>query len=259
MDVVITGSASGIGLALAKRFARDGHRIALVDLNEATLAEAAATVDAETLQIVCDVTNREECEAAVAQIINNFGGIDILVNNAGISHQSRFEVTDPSVYEKIMGVNLFGAIYFTKAALPSLIERQGRIGVLSSIAGFAPLLGRTGYCASKYALHGLFETMRLELASKGVSVTFINPTFVKTNIHRDKLGADGKIAGFESTTLGKFLTPEQVADALHNALLKRKRMVVLTPRGKAAYLISRVAPRLYERMMRQSFKKELER
>jgi NAD(P)-dependent dehydrogenase (short-subunit alcohol dehydrogenase family) len=157
-----------------------------------------------------------------------------------------------------MDVNFFGALHVAKAALPSLLERRGLLIVTSSIAGFAPLLGRTGYCASKYALHGLFETLRCELAPHGVEVLIVCPGFTATGIERAALGADGGPADRPQSRVGGQASPERVADAVVRAAARGRRLLVLSPTGLAARVLTRVWPRGYERLMTRSLRSELD-
>ena len=119
---------------------------------------------------VADITDADACRLAAAHVVETLGGIDILINNAGRTHLSFLAETEAAVFRRIMDINFFGALHMTQAALPSLVGRRGAIGVLSSVAGFAPLSGRSGYSASKHALHGLFDSLRGELKDQGVSV-----------------------------------------------------------------------------------------
>jgi NAD(P)-dependent dehydrogenase (short-subunit alcohol dehydrogenase family) len=171
--VVITGAAGGIGSALARRFAREGARLALLDRESdgiETLAVEIEALGASALPVRCDVTSLPDCEAALDSVIGAFGGVDVLVNNAGITHLGPFHETDVEVVRRVMEVNFFGSVHCTKAALASLLERRGRIVVISSVAGIAPLATRTGYAASKYALHGFFESLRAETHSARTGV-----------------------------------------------------------------------------------------
>ena len=176
--VVITGGGGGIGRALALSFMQQGARVALLDLNEELLAEARqelAGAGPEPLCIRCDVTELADCESALQRVAAELGGADVLVNNAGLVHRSGFRDTSVDVLRRVMEVNYFGSLNCTKAALDLLTERRGMVIVISSIAGLTPLYGRSGYSASKHALHGLFETLRSELKDSvprddGVSV-----------------------------------------------------------------------------------------
>ena len=157
-----------------------------------------------------------------------------------------------------MDVNFYGSLYCTKAALPFLIEQQGAIIVNESIAGIAPLLGRTGYSASKHALHGLFTSLRCEMRSSGVHVMVVCPGFIKTKLQTRALGADGGIASHEQTRIGGQQTPEHVAQQIVKGFLKRKNNLVLTFMGRLGHYIHRLSPVLYEKIMTRRFEKELD-
>jgi len=250
--VVITGAAGGIGSALAWRWARAGAQLGLLDVDEVglkALGDALAAAGHTAMALPCDVTDEAACSGAVEQVVSRFGGVDVVVANAGRTHLSFVVDTDVAVFRRIMDVNFFGALHVTKAALPSLRARRGRIAVLSSVAGFAPLAGRSGYAASKHALHGLFESLRGELDADGVSVTMVCPSFVRTEIGARALGGDGGPATEPRTEMGRPLEPGTVADAVFQAVTRRRRLLVLSPVGKMAWWVSRVAPWAYEAIM----------
>ncbi len=258
--VIVTGGASGIGLATCREFAKQGARIAMLDMDQDSLENCHKTFadkGYDILALKCDVTNENACQESINQVLNRFGQIDILFNNAGITQRGLFENTEINVFKKVMDVNFFGSLYCTKAALPSLIKSKGMIIVNESIAGVAPLLGRTGYSASKHALHGMFTSLRCELHRKGVHVMIVCPGFIKTNLQTRALGSNGKIASHVQTTVGKSDTPENVAKQIAYGIVKKKSMLVLTFVGKMAYLVSRFFPLLYERIMTRQFKDEL--
>ena len=257
---VVTGAASGIGAAICKTFADKGARLGLLDIDEAGVKAAAAAMVADgrdAIGIYCDVSREAECAAAINSIIDQYGGIDILVNNAGITQRSAFADTQVEVYRRVMDVNFFGSLHCTKYAISSLIERSGSIVIIESVAGVAPLLGRTAYCASKHALHGLFTSLRAELIGSGVHVMIVCPGFVKTRLQTRALGGDGRVTRHPQSTAGRQDSPEQVADAVYRAMLKKKKLLVLSPVGKLAYWMSRIAPNFYERMMARQLKSEL--
>jgi NAD(P)-dependent dehydrogenase (short-subunit alcohol dehydrogenase family) len=258
--VVVTGGASGIGLAVCRRFGRAGARIALLDLNEEGLqlhTHALKEQGVEAAGFPCDVSREEECRRTIQSVLDIFGGIDILVNNAGITQRSAFKDTCAEVYHKVMAVNFFSALYCTQGAIKSLLERKGTIVVISSHAGYAPLLGRTAYSASKHALHGLFETLRTEVQDQGVNVMMVCPGFTKTNLQDRALGGDGKVTHHPQSKVGREDTPEQVAEKIFQGVMKRKTMLVLTPIGKMTYWLSRLAPGIYESIMARQLKEEL--
>ncbi len=258
--VVITGGASGIGLALAGKFAHEGAFIGLIDMDKTAL-EACEKQFADrghrAVGVVCDVTRQDMCEAAVAKIIAAFGHIDVLVNNAGITQRSLFTETEVAVFQKVMAVNFFGALYCTRAAIDSIIKRRGMIIVNESIAGVAPLLGRTGYSASKHALHGLFTSLRCEIRHTGAHVMIVCPGFIKTNLQTRALGGDGNITTVPQSRIGKQDTPESAAASIYHGAVKRKNLLVLTWMGKIGYRVSRLTPGIYERLMTRQFKSEL--
>lgn len=260
--VVITGAAGGMGRALCRQFGRAGAKIALLDLRREpldVLAQELNQTGVQTLALECDVTDEAACQIVMQKIIKGLGRIDVLINNAGITQRSAFAETQPAVFRKVLEVNFFGALHCTKAALPLLIQTQGMIIVMSSIAGFSPLYGRSGYSASKHALHGLFESLRCELKDNGVRVMMVCPGFTATNIEKNALGGDGRPTAHPRSTTGKIATPEEVAEAIYRAALRNKRLLVLSTVGKLAYLVSRFFPAYYERVMTKRLQHELER
>lgn len=258
--VLITGGASGIGLATAWEFARAGAKIAMVDMDTSMLKTRQKEFEIQGFPILtaaCDVTDEKACHAAVKACLERFKTIDLLFNNAGITQRSLFEKTKASVIKQVMAVNFFGSLYMTQAALPSLIAQKGMIIVNESVAGVSPLLGRCGYAASKHALHGFFTSLRCELRHKGVHVMIVCPGFIKTNLQERALGGDGKVATREQTRIGGQQTPEFVAEHIRIGAQRNQSMLVFTFFGKMGYLISRLWPSLYERLMTRQFKSEL--
>jgi NAD(P)-dependent dehydrogenase (short-subunit alcohol dehydrogenase family) len=260
--VAITGGAGGIGAALAWKFGRAGARVALIDIDRAEVENR----EKELLQagVIAfaqrgDIANEGEGASAILEILRRFGGIDILINNAGISHRGPFREAEISTIRKVMEVNFFGALVCTKAALESLVARRGMIIVISSIAGLMPLLGRTAYCASKHALHGLFETLRGELRDQGVHVLVACPWFTRTNLQSRALDGKGQPASSSRTMMGREASPAEVADSIFRGAEKRKKMLVLSPAGKLSHLLFRFAPAIYERMMIKSLAREIQR
>jgi NAD(P)-dependent dehydrogenase (short-subunit alcohol dehydrogenase family) len=258
--VVVTGAASGIGASISRKFAQHGATIGMLDQDEKGVRAAAAELGAAGMNAIglpCDVSQEEQCASAIREIIDCYGGIDVLINNAGITQRSGFVETRLSVYRKVMEINFFGSLHCTKSAIESLIARRGMIIIIESIAGFAPLLGRTAYCASKHALHGLFTSLRSEMRANGVHVMIVCPGFVKTNLQSRALGGDGRVTAHPQSRVGKQDSPDRIAEAVYRGGLKQKKMLILSPIGKLTYWISRLTPVLYERIMTRQLKEEL--
>lgn len=248
---VVTGAASGIGRATAGAFAAEGARVALLDVDAGGLEAAARETGG--LPVACDVRDPAAGEAAVARVVEAEGGIDVLVHCAGISHRSLFEETDLAVLRRVLDVNFFGVAHLTKAALPSLLARRGSIAAISSVAGFAPLLGRTAYAASKHALHGFLDTLRAEVASRGVHVLIVCPSYTRTAIDDRALGGDGRPgAGRGKAVVGRLLEPEEVARAVLDGVRTRRRLVCPSRVARASWWLSRLLPSLYDRAMRRA-------
>ena len=260
-SVVITGGAGGIGRALARSFGGVGAKIALADLPSSPIVEAVEELQAagvEALAVSCDVTDPEQVRDAMASVRAAFGGVDVLINNAGIVHRSAFADTRPEVFRRVMEVNFFGALHCTQACMVDLIERRGLIVAVSSIAGLAPLYGRTGYAASKHAMHGLFESLSAEVAEEGVDVLMVCPSFVESGFEAATLGGDGERVTRPRSKVGKLSDPDDVAAQVLRAAEAGRRRLVLTPVGKTSALLSRVAPGLYERLMVRGLRSELD-
>lgn len=253
--VLITGAAGGLGSAFARRFAKAGARLGLLDLPGQGLDDLATEIEAsggQALALGADLTDPDQCRRAVEAVTGRWDRLDCLINNAGISHRSLFAQTEVEVIAKVMAVNFQGAVNVTKPALVKLIESRGQIVVISTVAGFAPLLGRTGYAAGKHALHGFFDTLRAELRSDGVSVTIVCPGFTRTPLVESALGGDGQPVRQEKVTVGRVAEPGEVAEAVFRAAARSRRLVVLTGTGKLSRLVVRLWPGLYERLMVKS-------
>lgn len=260
--VVVSGAGNGLGRALAFRFARGGARIVALDRDTgavAAVADELAQAGFEALASSCDVTDAGACQAAVEAAIARFGRIDVLVNNAGISHRSAFAATETAVLRRVVEVNLFGAINLTRPALPALKQAHGLIVAVSSVAGYTPLIARTGYAASKHALHGFFDSLRSEVEPQGVGVSIVCPSFVATGIDRSALGGDGGPLASAKITVGRPLAPAEAAERIYAGLARRERLVLVGRTARQAWWLSRVAPRLYDLVMRRRLAGEVER
>jgi NAD(P)-dependent dehydrogenase (short-subunit alcohol dehydrogenase family) len=258
---VVTGGASGIGRALVAELARAGAKVGILDMDgaaAAALAEELRQRGHDALGLACDVREAKQCEAAIDEVARSFGGVELLVNNAGITHRSLFRDTSTDVIRRVMDVNFFGAVHCTKAALPHLLDRRGMVVAVSSIAGVAPLLGRTGYSASKHALHGFFDSLRAEVEPQGVSVLLVCPSFTRTALQDRALDGRGAHADAPRSIVGREWNPEDVAAAMMKGITSRQRLLVLSPVGVITYWLSRVLPSAYERLMRRQVERDFQ-
>ncbi len=251
---VITGAASGIGLALARRFARAGARVALLDREVAEAERAAAALREEghaAWAFGCDVTDPEATRRAVEAARSALAGLDLLVANAGITHVGAAAETDVGVLRQVLEVNFFGAVQVAKAALPDLLARRGQVVVMGSVAGQVPLATRSGYAASKHALHGFFRSLRAEHVADGLGVLLVDPFFVDTPIGDRALGPDGRPVGAGARSgIGPHpLAPEDVAEAVLRAVVRRRSHVFVPRRAGLLVWLSRLAPGWFERRM----------
>lgn len=262
--VLITGAAGGLGKALVQVFLQAGANVMALDRDARGLDAMQQSIAANhpsqsrsLLTATCDVTSLPSCEAAVTQAIARFGGVDVLINNAGIAHRSAFADTQVEVLHRVMDVNFFGAVHCTHAAIASLRKRHGMVIAISSVAGFSPLIGRTGYAASKHALHGFFESLRTEVQDDGVDVLIVCPSFIDTGIDRAALGADGQPATHSRKTTGQATQPVEVADAIFQAAQQRRTLLLFSFTAKAAWWLSRLWPTRYAAIMKRRLRAEI--
>ena len=248
--VLISGAAGGLGRALCHRFAAAGARIGALDLHPEplqTLADELSDGATAVATANADIAEEATCRRAIDALREELGPVDVLINNAGITHIRNFQGGEGAAVRRVMEVNFMGSVHCTEAALDDLIERRGMIITLSSIAGFAPLIGRSGYCASKHALHGFFNTLRLELRHSGVDVMLVCPSFIRTGIRQnfeDPQPVDGR-----RQSLGKGASPESVAELILQAARRRKRHITTGVLGHLSHWATRLVPRFYEAMM----------
>ncbi len=257
--VLITGGSSGIGLALAHAFGQDGAKIMISGRNELNLQ--AAIVELQTAGImasglVADVTKQEDCQDLVSKTVSLFGQLDVLINNAGISMRAMFEDLDLVVLEQLMATNFWGSVYCTKAALPHILANRGNIVSISSIAGLRGLPGRTGYSASKAALQGFMEALRVELLKTGVHVLMVYPGYTASNIRKSALNKVGATQAENPLDESKLMPAEVVAKAVLNATAVRKRDLVLTTQGKMTAFLNKFIPGIMDGVVYNFMKRE---
>lgn len=254
--VIITGASRGIGREVAYQLAAQGAWLSLA-ARDAERSESAAANCRErggrALVVPTDVCEQPQCKNLIEQTVKEYGRIDTLVNNAGITTWARFEdIRDLSLLERIMQTNYMGSVYCTHYALPHVIHTQGRIVGVSSLAGKTGVPTRSGYAASKHAMAGFFDTLRIEVADYGVSVTMVYPGFVATEVRERAIGADGKPLEVSPVRESEVMTVETCARLIVQATAQRRRELIITTRGKVGQWIRLIAPGLVDRMARKA-------
>jgi short-subunit dehydrogenase len=239
--VLITGASSGIGVALALRLANEGAQLALAarraDRLE-SLAEKLRAAGARAIAVRADVANEDECAAAVRVTVDALGGLDLLVNNAGASHYQAVRDCPAEVYERILRTNFLGAVHCTRHALPHLRREGGRILVISSLQGKTGFPGYAAYAASKHALHGFFESLRIE--EPEVAVTLACPGPVDTEIH-----------GGGAYARDGLMSADECARRILAATRRRRREVLLTASGRLAIWLRAFSPGFVDRAVQR--------
>lgn len=250
--VLLTGASAGIGRELALRLAGERARLALAARDVERLEEVAAKVrerGGEAVVVPADVADEPSCRAMVERAASALGRLDVLLLNAGITMWSRVdELEDLAVFERVMRVNYLGAVWATCAALPHLKSSRGQIVVVSSLTGLTGVPTRSGYAASKHALHGFFDSLRIELAGTGVDVTLACPDFVVSEIHRRALGPDGRPLGRSPMRESRIMSTDECARRILDAARRRRRLAVFSLRGRLGRWVRLVAPGLIDRI-----------
>lgn len=250
--VVLTGASEGIGRALALELAHHKALLVLAARNRERLEDLAELCEARgssCLIVPTDVTDPAQCRALIDAAVARFGRIDVLVNNAGSTMWSRFEaLTDLGVFEQLMRVNYFSCVHLTAAALPWLRQTSGRLVAVASVAGLTGVPERTAYAATKHAMVGFFESLRIELAGSGVSVIIIAPDFVSSEIHRRALGPDGRPLGASPMNSDRIMSAEECARRMVRAIARRQRLLITSTRGRLGRWLKLIAPRAIDRI-----------
>jgi len=258
--IIITGASSGIGLACAREFAQRGANLSLGARNKEALESIKTELINKGHKVIVtptDVSKEEDCRHLIDETIKQFGKIDILINNAGISMRALFKDVEIDVLKRLMDVNFWGAVYCTKQALPYLLSAKGSVVGISSIAGFIGLPGRTGYSASKFAMHGFLETLRTENLKTGLHVLIAAPGFTASNVRKVALTANGEQQGETPRSEDKMMSAEAVAKHLANAIKKRKRTLILTfVEGKLTVFLRKWLPSLIDKLAYNHMAKE---
>lgn len=249
--IIVTGASSGIGLATAKLFGSYGAKVVIASRSLAKLESLAPQVSPDPAKVLCvktDVSVEDDCRNLIEQTVKTFGRIDILVNNAGLSMRAMFKDLDLQVIHRLMDVNFWGTVNCTKFALPYLLESKGSVVGVISIAGYSALPARTGYSASKYAIRGFLDTLRIEHFKDGLNVLVYAPGYVSSNVRNAALTADGSPQGETPLDEGKLMSAEETALKMAKALRRRKSEVTLTALGKVTVIGRHIIPRIADRI-----------
>jgi len=257
-SVIITGASSGIGWELAKLFAAQGACLTLAARQAEKLQELVVIcqkLGGKAIAVPTDVTSSDQCQVMINSALKAYSRIDVLVNNAGATMWALFdEITDLTIFEKIMKTNYLGSVYCTFYALPELKKARGQIVCINSLTGKAGVPTRTGYAASKHALVGFFDSLRVELRGTGVSVTSIYPGFVDTGVQSRGFGPDGKPLGFTPLQKDKIMSTADCARLAFKAISARKREELMTLRGKLGQWIKLIAPSVVDNITAKAIK-----
>ena len=248
--VIITGASSGIGKALAKEFIFRGAKLSLAARRIDQLEELR--VELGSADIICtktDVSKESDCKKLINNTLEKFGRIDILINNAGISMRALFNDMELEVMHRVMDVNFYGTVYCTKFALPYLLDSNGSLVGIISIAGYVGLPGRTAYSASKFAIRGFLDTIRIEHLNSGLHVLVAAPGFTASEVRKSALTADGTTQGETPRNEGSMMSAETCAYLIAEAIRKRKRTLILTfLEGKLSVFLGKIFPSLLDKL-----------
>jgi short-subunit dehydrogenase len=255
--VIITGASSGIGKALAIEYAQHGYNVVMAARSTDKLTELAQHLSEHTgvLSVTTDVTKEADCQHLIEETVAKFGRIDILINNAGISMRAIFLEMELEVMRQVMDVNFWGTVYCTKYALPELLKTHGSVVGISSVAGMHSLPARSGYSASKYAMQGFLDTIRIEHRHQ-LHVLVFAPGFTASNVRVAALTADGTPQGHTPRKEENMMSAEQVAKRIRLAIKRKRRFIAITFAGHATNLVKKFWPALLDWSFYRAMKKE---
>ncbi|MBP6772271.1 MAG: SDR family oxidoreductase [Gemmatimonadaceae bacterium] len=256
--VLVTGASSGIGAELARQCAAAGAHVALAARDGARLAQVAAdcrTRGGDALVLTGDVSIEADCKRLIDETVAHYGRLDTLINNAGLGASGRFDdITDLSIFETLMRVNFLGSVWCTAYALPHLKESRGRIVAISSLTGLTGVPKRTAYAATKHAMAGFFDSLRIELDGTGVSVTVVYPGFVFSEINQRALQPNGQPFGERAylRKKGETMETDECCRQILVATAARQRDLVMTFRGKIGRLLKLISPSIVDGIARRA-------
>lgn len=250
----LTGASSGIGEALAKQLSQFPLNLILSSRREDELQRVKSEcANQDRIAVLpVDLMQSETFKLRVQEALAIFGRVDVLINNGGRSQRSLAKDTLLQVDRDLMEVNYFGSVGLTKALLPHMLKRRsGHFLVVTSLTGIFGTPYRSGYAASKHALHGFFDSLRAELEDQGIQVTIAAPGFVKTNVSVNAYTGDGSSLGSMDRAQANGLSPEKCAKAIIRAMVKGKREVYIGRESYGAY-VKRFLPGLFARIIKKA-------
>ena len=255
--VAITGGTDGIGKALVQYLLSKDAKVATCGRNHDKLYRLQSEFPSfPLLTVVADVSIENDCRLFIESTIQVYGGIDILINNAGISMRALLKDASTEVIRNVMDVNFFGAVYCTKYALNSIIERKGSIVGVSSIAGYRGLPGRSAYSASKFALNGWLESIRTELIDNDVHVMWVCPGFTTSNIRNVALNEKAEPQAESLMNESNMMSAEECAKHIAKAIKAKKRTLVLTFTGKRTVFLNKFFPSWADKLVHDFYIKD---
>jgi short-subunit dehydrogenase len=254
--VWITGASSGIGEALACAFAREGSKLVLSARREEELQRVKNKCrlnDDDCLILPLDLSDTENISSLIETVVNKFGRIDVLVNNGGVSQRAFAKDAPLDIDRKIMEVNYFGTVAITKNILPVMLrQKQGDIVVISSVSGKFGFYLRSAYSASKHALHGFFESLRMEVHKENIRVLLVCPGRIRTEISVSAINEKGQKNGTMDKYDSNSISAEECAEKILTALKKRKEEIYVGgPRERMALRLKRFFPNLFSKIIRK--------
>ncbi len=258
--VLITGASSGIGFACAILALKNGAKVVMLSRTISTkrnqFIELGFSED-DFLLLDVDVTEYDKVQIAVNTAIDQFGRIDMLISNAGLSMRALFQDTDLKVLHRLMDVNFWGTVHVVKSVLPTMLARNaGSIIAISSIAGFKGLPARTGYSASKFAMNGFMDTLRIELLNTKIHLGVVSPGFTSSNIRKTALNNLGFAQAETPLNEAKLMPAESVAFEIFETAVNKKREKVLTWEGRMTFWLRSIIPDVLDRIIFNKLKRE---
>jgi short-subunit dehydrogenase len=251
----ITGASSGIGEALANAFALEGAKLVLSSRRKEELERvktALKLTEEQVLILPIDLADTRKANEYTQQVISKFGRIDILINNGGISQRALTKDTPLDIDRKIMEVNFFGTVALTKSVLPIMLkQKSGHIIAMSSIAGKFGFYFRSAYSASKHALHGFFESLRMEIYKDNIQVMIVCPGKIKTNISINAVTGDGGTHNKMDESQANGVSAEECAKQILKGIKNNTEELFIGGKELRAVWVKRFFPKLFSKLIRK--------